>query len=70
MPLCRFYTDAVYFAAITSISTSAFFGKPFTAIAERAGHSLVKYREYTSFMSANMDISCMKTVVFITLSRK
>ena len=52
-----------------STSTSAFFGKVFTAIAERAGNGSLKNSAYTSFMAAKSFISERKTVVFITLAR-
>ena len=49
-----------------STSTSAFFGKVFTAIAERAGKGSLKNSAYTSFMAAKSFMSERNTVVFIT----
>lgn len=55
-----------YFAANTSTSTNAPFGKSFTATAERAGNGCSKKVEYTSFIAVKLAISERKTVVFTT----
>ena len=52
-----------------STSTSAFFGKVFTEIAERAGNGSLKNSAYTSFIAAKSFISDRNTVVFITFPR-
>lgn len=60
------FLNTNYFAANTSTSTNAPFGKSFTATAERAGNGCSKKVEYTSFIAAKLAISERKTVVFTT----
>lgn len=60
------FLNTNYFAANTSTSTNAPFGKSFTATAERAGNGCSKKVEYTSFIAVKLAISERKTVVFTT----
>src|SRR5260370_24705590 len=65
-PSTLFSSPVAYNPAITSISTSASFGRRDTCTVERAGGANVKNLPYTSFMAANSFMSFRNTVVFTT----
>jgi len=62
--ILRMSARCCHCAAMTSISTSASFGRRDTCTVERAGGADVKYLAYTSFIAVKSFMSFKKTVVF------